>query len=83
MRATGNQGRVKMAKVITGKECPTETETAFAVEIDRLRRVNAELVGALRRAERDFIAICEDDRGKIDPAFALERVRAALAKAAP
>lgn len=36
------------------------------------------LVDALKRAERDFEAIKNDDRGKIDPAFALIRVRAAL-----
>ena len=40
----------------------------------------AELIAALRQAEADLVAICEDDRGKIDPAFALDRVREILAK---
>ena len=50
-------------------------------ENNRLREVNTELLAALKRAERDLLALMGDDAGKIDPAFARERVRAAIAKA--
>jgi hypothetical protein len=50
-------------------------------EILSLRASNAELLAALKRAERDLAVIVEDDRCKIDASFPLATVRVAIAKA--
>lgn len=50
------------------------------VQIAKLEQDRKDLLAALKRAERDLLAIMGDDAGKIDPAFARNRVRAAIAK---
>lgn len=50
-------------------------------EVERIVAERTEvLTAALRRAERDLEAIVNDERGTIDPQFALDRVRDALVK---
>ena len=40
-------------------------------------------IAALERAEKDFNEIIKDDRGKFDPAWALQRVKLALEELRP
>ena len=60
------------------------SEAQFAERTDKVRRLEQqrdELLAALKRARKDLIEIRDDDRSKIDPQFAIDRIEEQIANA--
>ena len=58
-----------------------DVERSLRAALRQANAAKAELLDALKRAARDIEEICQDQQSKVDPSFALDRVRAAIAKA--